>query len=194
MTSRLFPEITLIDRLANGSRQIQGGGQSTAIVAKTYGNLTSNARLNQSETAWERIDTGQAAFMVEVGPYNRVLFFYAAAGANPIVWTEVARLNSAGGFMQLGGESLRTLRGQVSAAGAVVLGSGFTSSRSSAGIFAVNFTTAFSAQPVVVPSLFGATGNFNVAGANAASCQVNTYDTAWAAADRAFNFIAIGPA
>ena len=197
MTSRLFPETPLIERLGNGSRQISGDGPSTVISAKQYGNVTSNAKLNQAASAWERIDTAQAAVMIEVGPNNRITFFYAAAGANPISWTEIGQLNSAGGFLQKGGEALRTLRGQISSAGAVLLGSGFTCSRVAAGNFSISFNTAFSATPVIAPGIFlngGPVGNIVVSGANAAGATILTYDTAWAASDRPFNFIAVGPA
>ena len=97
--------------------------------------------------------------------------------------------------------AMRVVRGEVDAAGAVVRGTGFTSSRTAVGNYAVTFDDPFAAVPVVV-GIVGATAN--PAGAvlvaklnagtppSATGFVMNTQNSATGATvDAIFNFIAI---
>lgn len=99
-----------------------------------------------------------------------------------------------------GGTPLRVIRGAVNGAtGAVGAGEDFTSSRSSAGNYQVNFNTAFSVAPMIVMTASGPTsGGFTTLVAavstTAATLQTQLYfGGSPIPADSSFHFIAIGP-
>jgi len=92
-----------------------------------------------------------------------------------------------------GGETLRTIRGNITAAGGITNGSGFTITKGAAGIYTVNFTTNFNSAPSVVSVIEANLGITNTNGVTAASAVINTWTVAGAATDRSFSFIAIGP-
>jgi len=95
-----------------------------------------------------------------------------------------------------GEENLRIIRGVVSGAGGIIVGSGFTVSHGAAGSgqYTVTFNTAFSGAPAVT-----ATADLNgrlisTVGVLSSSANFQTRDVvAGVATDAAFHFIAIGP-
>lgn len=90
---------------------------------------------------------------------------------------------------------LKMIRGQVGSGGTIVEGSGFTVVRSSAGNYVVTWSTPFSNEPVVIPNLNGTgAGDAILISALVDQAQIWTYDGTNAVADRAFSFIAVGPA
>jgi hypothetical protein len=110
-------------------------------------------------------------------------------------------------------ENLRIIRGTISPAGAVLLGTGFTCTRTISGIYQVNFTTAFSGVPTITTTATGHFGNFTwaVFGAGAtvfpnngahAMPNANGFSSGLQSTDGnffnrtdtvGFHFIAIGP-
>lgn len=95
----------------------------------------------------------------------------------------------------LGGN--RIIRGTVSSAGAIVVGSGFTVSRTGVGQYTVTFTTAFADHPTVTLGAGITVANYAVklTTRSATAIAVNTITIAAAPAnvDAEFSFIAIGP-
>lgn len=95
-------------------------------------------------------------------------------------------------------EATRTIRGTVSSAGAVVLGTGFTASRTGAGQYTVTVTAPFSGTPSVVVSAGTTVANYSakLISRAAGSFSVNTITIAASPAnvDGEFDFIARGPA
>lgn len=89
--------------------------------------------------------------------------------------------------------SFKIITGFVAANGVASSGSGYASSRSSAGRYPITFNTAFSLAPVFIASSTAATGNetLTVNAPTTTGGQVNIND-AGVAVDRAFFFIAIG--
>lgn len=88
------------------------------------------------------------------------------------------------------------VRGSVTSAGVVNLGSGFTASRSSTGVYTVTFSSAFSSVPIVVFSQNGAaTGNVTAVGfVNGITTTTTTIQffnaTSAASVDAPFAFVA----
>jgi hypothetical protein len=106
-------------------------------------------------------------------------------------------------------ETLRIIRGTVSASGAIGAGSGFTVNRYATGLYQIQFTTPFSGRPSVTATRNGRYGTivsvFQLANGWVDNGDVNAVPTAngfnlgilgsdaIAAYDQSFNFIAIGP-
>jgi hypothetical protein len=91
------------------------------------------------------------------------------------------------GFKQpgTGGETLKTIRGIISSAGAILKGTGFTSVRNSAGNFTITFSTAFSDTPSCMTNgvhTLGVASNI----ISASTAQVNY---ALRQMDGSFNFV-----
>lgn len=82
--------------------------------------------------------------------------------------------------------------GSVSAAGAIVSGTGFTVAKGAAGIYTVTFTPTLSAVPIVV---INAIGNTAIPAhprlVTAAGFEADLYSAAFAGQDDPWNFIAI---
>lgn len=88
--------------------------------------------------------------------------------------------------------SLRIVRGEVSAAGAVSRGSGFTVVRNSAGNYTVTFSTAFSAAPIVVASFIdGGIFAARVSATSTTATTIITFNSVGTSTDSAFQFHAI---
>lgn len=96
-----------------------------------------------------------------------------------------------------GEERLRILRGRVNSTGTLSLGSGFTSSRTSTGVYVISFASSFSGTPVVTVSAgVGATGGPYVAhtnGVTTVSAGIRITNGSGTSVDDSFDFIAIGP-
>lgn len=81
------------------------------------------------------------------------------------------------------------IRGQVSSAGAVALGSGFTSEKTATGIYKVTLTTELATPGIMVLTLINSSGSFWVKEASSKKVFIiETTNFAGAAADAAFNF------
>lgn len=93
----------------------------------------------------------------------------------------------------LGGN--RIIRGNVSSAGAVVRGNGFTSAKTGTGLYTVTYTTAFASTPTVILG-WGDTaggGGAEIQSESETGFAVVTYNTASAVLNNSFSFIAAGP-
>ena len=107
------------------------------------------------------------------------------------------KLGPGGQYHATGGEErLRVIRGKVSAAGVVLLGSGFSASRVSAGTYLVGFSPNFSATPVVTVSAEWLSGTAYTAMTNGVlhtATGVRITNGSGSLVDRDFYFFAIGP-
>lgn len=108
------------------------------------------------------------------------------------------RLGSVGEyFAPAGPENLRILRGKVSAAGGVLLGSGFTASRSSTGVYSITFSPAFpTGQFPIVTASAESSGLARFAMVNTPtyiSTVIRIVNGSGTAVDADFYFIAAGP-
>ncbi len=108
------------------------------------------------------------------------------------------RLGPTGQFQAPAGEErLRILRGRIASNGGVSVGSGFTSSRTSTGVYLISFGTSFSSTPVVtVSATVAATGGPFIAHTNGVTTHaagVRITNGSGSNIDDSFEFIAIGP-
>ncbi len=120
-----------------------------------------------------------------------------ATGAMTTGIVPLARLSAANanaGYPQsgTGGETLRTVRGRVNAAGTVNLGTGWGVSTPSTGVYNITITTPFAASPVFVGTINGL-GFISFESATSNSVTFRTYNSAGTPTDILFDFIAIGP-
>ena len=122
----------------------------------------------------------------------------AAAPSEKLEVRGTIRLGSGGQyFAPAGMENLRILRGKVSSTGSVLLGSGFTASRSSAGVYTVDFNPAYplGEHPIVTASA-ESNGPAKFAMINSptqSSVVVRIVNGSGTAVDGDFYFIAAGP-
>jgi hypothetical protein len=108
------------------------------------------------------------------------------------------RLGSAGEyFAPAGPENLRILRGKVSSAGGVLFGSGFTASRSSAGVYSITFSPAFPiGQFPILTASAESSGAARFAMVNTpthVATVIRIVNGSGTAVDADFYFIAAGP-
>lgn len=108
------------------------------------------------------------------------------------------RLGSTGQYYAPGGaENLRILRGRISSTGAVLVGSGFTASRTGTGLYVITYSTAFSGTPVLTLSpAVGSTGGpygAHTNGVLTTSAGVRITTASGTNIDDTFDFILIGP-
>jgi len=86
--------------------------------------------------------------------------------------------------------------GQVSSAGAVTIGGReFTVTKNGTGDYTITFTPGFGANPIVVATPFNATTDgyaLRVESVSETTTNILTFDDSEAAADAAFNFVALG--
>jgi hypothetical protein len=126
--------------------------------------------------------------------------------ASPTEKLEVAgNIKVNGYYAAVGSEVLRIIRGTVTSTGAIDSGSGFTVSRTALGLYQITFNAVFSAKPTVVVTqqypdsdIFVDAGgstldNSIVIAVSTSKCLVKCGQGAGNAADRRFEFIAIGP-
>ena len=95
-----------------------------------------------------------------------------------------------------GEEKLRVIRGKVSGAGAILLGTGFTATRSSAGTYVIGFSPQFAAIPAMTVSAEWVAGTAYTAMTNGVLMSgggVRITNGSGTLVDRDFYFIAIGP-
>jgi hypothetical protein len=93
------------------------------------------------------------------------------------------------------GTPLRTVRGIVTSAGAVLEGDGYTPSRTGTGLFTITFDTAFSGIPSLNPTPFGSSGlGATITAHTASAISIRISNASNTATDAAFHFIAVGPA
>jgi hypothetical protein len=85
----------------------------------------------------------------------------------------------------------RIVTGEITGAtAAITKGTGFTVSRTSAGVYAVTITVAFGAAPVVlITTTNGAPSGYSALGTG--SLNILTFNSSFAAADENFNFILV---
>lgn len=79
------------------------------------------------------------------GTENAVIIGYNGAAAAPAIL--LGKTNPT--LVTSGVENLRTIRGTVNADGTIAAGSGFTVTKGAAGVYTINFSTAFAAVPSV---------------------------------------------
>lgn len=95
------------------------------------------------------------------------------------------------GTLVSGEQRLRLVRGEVSAAGAVVNGGGFTSVQTGVGAYTVTITSPFLAVPVL--ALSTAAGGINITANAVGAFSVLNFNTATGAAlNSGWHFLAIG--
>lgn len=89
-------------------------------------------------------------------------------------------------------QGARVITGEVTGAGAVQAGSGFTVNRTGVGRYIITFTTPFAAAPSVVATIIAATGTeiITMNQPNPNSVQINVDTPAAATIDASFCFIA----
>lgn len=118
------------------------------------------------------------------------------AGIVPLARLSAADANAGYPQSGTGGEVLRTIRGRVSSAGTILGGSGFTVTKGAAGVYTINFSTAFAATPTLVGNTIDSNQGIvhESSTSSASSIIMNTRNLAGTAADMAFGFIVIGPA
>lgn len=94
-------------------------------------------------------------------------------------------------------ENLRIVRGRITSTGAISVGSGFTVSRTGAGLYVITFSTPFAGTPVLTLSpAVGATGgpyNAHTNGVTTVSAGIRIVTGSGTNIDDSFDFIAIGP-
>ncbi|HEX7880316.1 MAG TPA: hypothetical protein VF720_12955 [Candidatus Eisenbacteria bacterium] len=91
-------------------------------------------------------------------------------------------------------ENLRMLRGRVSSAGAVLTGTGFTSSRTNVGIYNIAFSSTFPVAPVLVAAAeaVGTPYYATVSFTTTTQAAVRTFNASGAPADIGFSFMIAG--
>lgn len=96
---------------------------------------------------------------------------------------------------KLGSDVPRFLFGGVNSTGAILHGTGFTITKGAAGVYTINFNTAFSDIPGFTFNPLNVSGvrNYDVVSASASSVQVIVITSAGAGIDTPFIFVAIGP-
>lgn len=125
---------------------------------------------------------------------------YSRANGSPII-VPLARLSAAAansGYPQsgTGGETLRTIRGNITSGAVILEGTGFSVVRNSSGDYTVTFTTPFSAPPAVSLTLMNFLGFIGVDAGDvtASTMEVFSFNSSSVRADANFSFIAVGPA
>jgi hypothetical protein len=139
----------------------------------------------------------------EYGAGTRLIFFKESPGVWRCVFCSILSITALSaalpnsGYQQsgTGGETLRTIRGNVAGNGTITNGTGFSVVRNSAGVYTITFTTAFSAVPAAVGCTTSLTGNVTVVPTTLAvgSVVINMLVVA-TPTDLPFSFIATGPA
>jgi alpha-tubulin suppressor-like RCC1 family protein len=94
-------------------------------------------------------------------------------------------------------ENLRIIRGVLTAAGGIIVGTGFTVTKGTAGLYTIRFTTLFSAAPTVTATADSQGGNPRVAMTDGVTATLATIrivvSTTGASIDAPVHFTAIGP-
>lgn len=181
-------------------------GSGMFIEHKGATTATSPVRI-QSSKSGDQLNYAQ----INIDPTNGISFLRTGSGngrvgigtLTPTVALDVrgdVRLGPAGQyFAPSSGENLRIVRGNVTAGGAIVEGTGFTATRTGTGRYTITFSTAFPTSEPPVMTLTGIGSTLSVVIANIYSptttttAFVRTTNTAGTDVDSAFNFIAIGP-
>lgn len=88
-------------------------------------------------------------------------------------------------------EALRIVRGQVSGAGAVTIGTGFTVTRNAPGVYTVSFSPAFGDTPIITFHVAG-TMNQPLVSQNGSKFTITTSGSTGLPTDLSFSFIAVG--
>lgn len=120
-------------------------------------------------------------------------------GSNAYKWRNLYLSGSLlpdNGYTQPGtGESLKIIRGGVSAAGAILFGSGFSVTRSATGTFLISFTSAFiSETPSVLVTSASPTIHVSNNSPGLGDVTIQTNNFSGVSTDTAFHFLAIGRA
>ncbi|MCC6652798.1 MAG: hypothetical protein IT348_16720 [Candidatus Eisenbacteria bacterium] len=104
------------------------------------------------------------------------------------------RLGSAGDLLATGGEyNFRIVRGVVAGSGTRVFGSGFTSTRTGTGVYAITFDTAFLDQPSITATCQGTLDRIAVISSHlAGSCTIRVISGSGTPVDCYFDLIVIG--
>lgn len=160
---------------------------------------------------WGRVTVGGFAtsnYLVDLGtgaglklhltiPESRVVFS-GEPGIAGQVYASESVFSGAGYVMPgSGGERIRIMRGEISAAGAIIRGSGFTLTKTGTGQYQIDAQTAFSAPPSIVASPIDSNGQ-NVSAlvgtANSVTMTVSIRSVTHSFIDSGFQFTVTGPA
>lgn len=87
----------------------------------------------------------------------------------------------------------KMLYGVITAAGAITVGTGFTVNRTGVGLYTVNYSVAFSAQPVVLPGALMDTFVVLTNTQSSASFSITTQNLSSVNTDTRWSFLAVGP-
>lgn len=88
------------------------------------------------------------------------------------------------------GYGVAPIRGVVTSAGAVSLGTGFTVVTTGTGLYTITITVPLPSIPIVIPTVFNAAGEATYTVATMSEIKISTFNTAGAATNQAFAFIA----
>ena len=100
-------------------------------------------------------------------------------------------------FLRADGTVDRIIRGDISSAGAIQQGSGFSMGTITTGRYPINFTPAFSSVPTVVVSINATEGDYGFIGTASLTASgfivMTRYSSSILSNTTPFNFIVIGP-
>jgi hypothetical protein len=171
---------------------------------------------NPTETAWVGFGTAGSPHFSMVNARSGGALKFHAGGFERLSLTSTGRLgigdsNPAERLVVLGniklgssGEyfapsasaNVKFIRGRVTSGGSLSVGEGFTCSRNSTGVYTINWSSGFSATPIVTASADYDPASALIAtvnGATTLSTQIRTTNGSNTAVDANFTFIAIGP-
>jgi hypothetical protein len=183
------------------------GIDGSGLFLEQKGNTanTSRFRLQTSKTG-DQVNYAQ----LNIDPYNGISLL-AQGNGNPSLGIGVQaptekldvrgniKLGASGEYYAPGGqENLRIIRGKVSSTGAVLLGSGFTASRSATGVYSITFSPSYPASSnyPIVTATAESSGAAHFAMINFPSyiaCTIRVVNGSGTAVDSDFYFIAVGP-
>lgn len=160
---------------------------------------------------WNNVNTtfGSAGFqsatpvwsMVNLQNNGHICFFPGASGnvgigtATPLSKLDVRGdivIGAASHSVMRGEENLRVLRGTINTAGQVLRGSGFTSQRTAAGTYQINYAQAFSSVPAVTATAYRSPEAFVTSIRSSTTFQVTIVTFNGSISDADFDFIIVG--
>ena len=186
-------------RISSSGKRIESWSGSAWVAVDLSFMTTNYSALTGTVPTWNQSTTGNATTATTAANVTKAVIDALGIAAS----TATTATNSSGtGTTPVTSETgLKIIRGVVAANGSLVVGSGFTCSRSATGVYSINFTSAFSAGATVVLTPMAEGGVLNLAIVSLAVANVSNV-TSYAdvkayrsstAADNRFGFIAIGP-
>lgn len=182
---------------------ILGGGNSEGYLYGSYASLGDGIHMGYNYYAdasgANRIlhpDGGTSRITVGYGSIS--LATAPAFGGPPVdrlVVESSGRVTVGSRPVITGEENLRLVRGEVSTAGAISRGSGFTVAHPGTGAYTITFTPSFASPPTCTVTAFGGTtGDFaQVTTVTNAQATIVIENRSGGTNDQAFHFIAVGP-